>query len=389
MTAVRQSQEVLELLTSGSPQVQTSQQALEVLASGSPQVQTSQHVLELLVDSASFQPSQLVWMDGFDHYSSGQFSRVYHWATGSLTTGRVGSGQAGSFTSAVQGFTKVIPTAAQAWRVSCAFQITSFNAEPTWSLYSGNSQQCEVRCLTAGTRQMRISRNNNTLGTSATAQVIKANYWYHMEWYCNISDTGNSILRIDGEEWVNVSNADTNNGGNGADRFAFLANASTTVLIDDLAIWQEWPTTTPSFFGDLRVHTLYPDNNGNYSQFTGSDGNSTNNYQLVDEAQCNDADYVQSSTASQKDSYSVENPTRTPVTIKGVQVNSMARKDDAGERSQRLFVRIGSTDYESDTIGLSASFVNNTHLMPLDPSTAAAWTASSLNAMEIGTKVQT
>jgi hypothetical protein len=140
----------------------------------------------------------------------------------------------------------------------------------------------------------------------------------------------------------------------------------------------------------MRVVTLYPNGNGNYSQFVGSDGNSTNNFQLVDEAQANDnTDYVERDVVGDKDSYAFENLPSTPDAIKGVQICTIANKQDAGSRTGRMFFRISGTDYESaDFTPAEASYTAFTHLADVSPATSSAWTESEVNGMEAGIKVQ-
>ena len=57
----------------------------------------------------------------------------------------------------------------------------------------------------------------------------------------------------------------------------------------------------------LRFFPALANGNGNYSQWVGSDGNSTDNYQLVDEVPISTADYVETISGLKYDSYTTEN----------------------------------------------------------------------------------
>ncbi len=334
----------------------------------------------------------IVWVDGFDHYAVANASRKYTSLAGagmgSMTTARYGSGQAISMCNAVQGFTKAFSSSSQAWRFGFAYQLTSMGSEATvMALQNGSTAQVDLRITNM--QKLRVTRNGTQLGV--TSKGLHQSVWYYVEWWIVISNSTSSnycVLKVNGEEWLNLDvGADTQNDSvSTADRFVVNGNTSTTQIMDDLVVWQETPTSSPTFYGDLRVVTLYPDGTGGYgTSFLGSDNNTTNNYLLVDETLVDDTDFVRGDTVSgPKDSYTFGNPTATPASVPAIQLTMNARKDDIGNRSGQLFLRISSTDYESSATQLTTSYACYTNVWETNPNTSAAWSSANLTALEGG-----
>jgi hypothetical protein len=134
---------------------------------------------------------------------------------------------------------------------------------------------------------------------------------------------------------------------------------------------------------------LYPSGNGNTSNWVGSDGNSTDNYLMVDETSPDsDTTYVESGTSTNKDTYAFGDISHTPTSIYGVQVTTYAKADDAGARLIGVVTRSAAADYNASvTHALGASYAHHPTVLETDPATAAAWTKTNLNAAEFGVRV--
>jgi hypothetical protein len=76
--------------------------------------------------------------------------------------------------------------------------------------------------------------------------------------------------------------------------------------------------STDAFQGDCHVDYLVPDGNGDTSQWVGSDSDSVDNWQLVDEMPPSATDYVEADTTDLRDLYTVTNLPASG-TILGVQ----------------------------------------------------------------------
>lgn len=97
--------------------------------------------------------------------------------------------------------------------------------------------------------------------------------------------------------------------------------------------------------------------------------------------------YVVGTTVAHRSTYAFENTLPATAAIKGVQLVTVVRKDDAGVRSAAPVVRSGSMDYTGATAPLSTSYAAITQRYETDPNTAAAWTKAGLDGAEFGVEV--
>jgi hypothetical protein len=164
--------------------------------------------------------------------------------------------------------------------------------------------------------------------------------------------------------------------------------------MDDLVINDSTGSIDNVAPGDRRILLLTPSGNGASSQFVGSDGNSTDNYLLVDEVPHNsDSDYVQSATVNDVDSYAMSDiaTLATGDAIGGIQPVAVAKRANASVNgSLRCNVKSSSAvDHGADvSLGTTYQIVRGNYV-PLDPNTGVAWTASGVNAMESQIEVRT
>lgn len=241
---------------------------------------------------------------------------------------------------------------------------------------------------------LSVRRGNHGDVVIGAAGTLATGTWYFIELKVTLSDTVGTIdVRVNGASTLSLTGQDTKNlGTKTVFDTVLLGNTSTgapTMYYDDVYVVNGAGTVNNNFLGDLRVRSLAPSGNGTSSQLLGSDGNSIDNYLLVDDPTPDTADYVGSATLDQKDTYAFTDLPDTSGQVLGVQVNALATKTDTGARNLALVTRSGVTDYDSPDAALtngSNLFVQ--HLRELDPATAAAWTRAAVNAAEFGVKVR-
>lgn len=234
---------------------------------------------------------------------------------------------------------------------------------------------------------LSITRGATVLATSTKA--LGVNIWRYVEMKVFIHDTSGTIeVRVDGEVWLNFV-GDTRNAGTSSniDLLAFYHYVNFNSFIDDLYICDTNGTANNDFLGDSRIETLRPNANGSSSQFVGSDGNSIDNYLLVNEATPSTAEYVSSGVAGNKDLYNFFDLSNSASTVKGVQLNTYVAKSDTGSRSVTNLVKSGIAEATGATTTLSSSYTVVSHVQEIDPSTSAAWTANGINTAEFGVRV--
>lgn len=337
--------------------------------------------------------------DSFDHYATADINQKWPSSAGSPTIGASGRRGTNAIrlpnTSATASSVQVTFDSQPTWIVGVALNINQAlhvsSAVQLCALLDAGTQQCELRINPDFT--LSVTRNGTVLGTSVSA--LGTNSFNYIEFKVTIDDSSGAYdVHVNGASVLSASNVDTKNTANASANIVRVGTsgitlaASSTVAVDDLYICDGTGSVNNDFLGDVRVDCYLPNGNGNSSQLTGSDGNSTDNYQLVDETSQNgDSDYVQSSTVSNKDTYTFADMSHTPTSIFGTQLNMIAKKDDSGTRAICAVCRSGGTDYDGDTQVLSTSYVDYRQIREVDPDTSSAWTRTDLNSAEFGVKV--
>ena len=217
--------------------------------------------------------------------------------------------------------------------------------------------------------------------------------WHYIEVKVKIADSGGTIeLRQDGVTRLSYA-GDTQNGGvANVDRIAWSSRINgLNYRIDDIYILNEQGSLNNDFLGDTRCYPLYPNGNGNYSQLVGSDGNSTDNYLLVDESPApSSADYVGSATPGDKDTYTFEDMPVSVGTVRGVETRVFAAKTDTGTKQVRALIRRSATDANGVDHALADSaYVTFQDMWEQDPHAGpGAWTITNVNGSEFGAEVR-
>lgn len=344
----------------------------------------------------------LLFCDSCDHYSIAQAGRKWTDITASnltinTTNGRRSTSSLRNSTSTTQYARKNLGTNAATLIVGFAIKITGGISQAGYILGMGDSGADQMTLLINADATISVRRSTTNVATSVATLNVSGAYQY-LEFKVVHSATGSYEVRLNGANILSASGVDTTNTANNfANQVSFFnrvgstlggLGAGTNTDIDDIYVCDGTGSGNNDFFGDVRVDCFFPNANGNSSQLVGSDGNSTDNYLLVDETPANDdTDYVQSSTVSDKDTYNFSNMLHTPATINGVQINLTATKTDAGLRSMQTVIRSGGSDTDGTARALGTGYVVLSQIAETDPNTAAAWTQAGFDAAEFGAKV--
>jgi hypothetical protein len=342
----------------------------------------------------------LLFMDGFDHYATTDIAKK-GWSVGggavaiASSSGRRGGGALAAPNNSSSGcITRTMP-ASGSWIIGGSFALVggSISSAPLFSLLDAGTAQCELRLNSDMT--LSVTRNGTavTNGTSAMSLVLTTTYF--LEWKVTIADSISAAsckVRVNGADWITVATGqDLKNTANASASQVRIGPASSvgsgiTAYYDDFYICDSSGSTNNDFLGDIRIDTIYPTSDGNYSQFTPSTG--TSHFALVDEATPNTTDYNDGSTVGDYDSYGLGNlAALTSQTVYGVQVNAAIMKDDAGAKSAAMMVRSSTTNSDGASASLGTSQVYVSQVYETDPNGSIAWTETSVNAMEAGVKV--
>jgi hypothetical protein len=334
----------------------------------------------------------LRWMDGFDLLAGTNADWLRRYTNSSVgptyVTGRY-NGNAiygnGTWNKTLLG------TAQASWVAGFAFQLRATpGTNQVFYLQDAGTKQCGIEITAAP--KLTFCRNGTVLTGGSGTVVLSQTIWYYVEFKATISDSISAStckIRINGTDDSTVSAAqDSKNTSNAsADGFFFQANGNAHVF-DDFYLLDSTGSTNNDFLGDSQVLTVFPDGNGASSSFVGSDGNSVNNYLLVDESTPNDdTDYVESGTVGERDTYTFADINSAYTTIYGLQTNFMARKSAVGFRSMAPSLYDGSTYNDGTSAQVFDTYLQITNQYDQNPFTTSAWTPTTVNSMQYGFKI--
>lgn len=334
----------------------------------------------------------LIFMDGFDDGMS-----AYKWTVGpsGYIAGRTGTTAAliNTYINSPQWHQFQSTEKHATFIIGFAFAFNQATTRQTLTLYGDNGGTAHLSLYRTDDGRWQVYRGAGSVFLAqSNPNVFTVGPWYHFEGKFVLHDTtGRAIIKINGVTVIDFT-GDTKNAGTDPtfDRLLFEQSSNANQLyIDDFFVLNGAGTVNNDFIGDCSIQTLYPNGNGNYSQFVGSDGNSTDNYLLVDETSANTSDYVASATSGEKDSYTFTD--LGTGTVYGLAQRSYAAKSDAGIRLMRNFQRVGGTDYPSAVdqgLSITPTYQAKSDIVEVNPATSNLWTVSEVNGAEFGVEVR-
>lgn len=225
-----------------------------------------------------------------------------------------------------------------------------------------------------------------------SAMRMPLDTWMTLEFKVKIHSTaGYAELRVDGEEAINSSPLNTLGQSDNIVNVLRLAtlNGIQTQSVDDLYVFDTSGSMNNDFTGGLQINLMVPNGNGASSQWTGSDGNQTDNYLLVDDTVPVQpfSTYVKSYTAGHIDSYAYDSLSFAPLNVRGVMLNALSRRGSVQACKFAMLTRVSSTNYFGHTVSCETLERVKGYLWETNPNTSAAWTKEILDGAEFGIKV--
>lgn len=276
----------------------------------------------------------------------------------------------------------------QTWILGIAFKL-NYSAVETILLEvrDGASQQVEMRITSTGLVKVTRAGTQLAIGTVPISSYV----WHFAELKVKIDNTTGTVqAKVNGVTHASASGIDTQATANAYANRIYIGGPQANVQLEmgDLYVCDDQGATNNDFLGDVRVECLFPNGNGNSSQFLGSDGNSTDNYLLVDEMNDpnGDTDYVESATVGNKDTYAYTNLTATSGTVYGLQILPYARQTDAGVRKIASVARHSGSELNSADETLSTSYQYLIDIRETKPG-GGSWSISDINGAEFGVVV--
>lgn len=341
----------------------------------------------------------ILLIDGFDVYNGVQsnIGLQANWNCNNTSYISMQTGRFGGQAVKIAPNTAISGTPANAYKAftgatSCTFGFalytdvlnSAWTATSAWQVALRNSTTNYVNILFNAVGGITVKRDTTELGSSVPG-LFTVDNWYYIEVETVISDTvGRVTVYVNGSSVLNLTSQDTKNGtATTVDNIIFQGGTESeygTYWYDDFYL-----TDTGTKLGESRVETLYPNADTAVKQWTPLTG--SDNYAMVDEAQCDgDATYVYASSAA-TDNYDFGNLSDNPSAVRAVQAVTFAKKTDTATRNIYLQTVSGATTSDGTAQALLSTYTRFNRIMETDPNTSAAWVYTAVNAVKGGPKI--
>lgn len=272
---------------------------------------------------------------------------------------------------------KNLPSSYSEGLVSFAFSISSILSTANYrilSIMNSSTHQIGLYMNTDGS--LSVSRNTSVLYTTSPV-ILNPNVRYRIELGFSISgSTGTLRLKVNNVELFNLTSQDTRNGIDNFNAVQFGNLAGVTDYFDDILVDTDKTAFRGDFYGECLVPTS--DVSGYSTPSTGS-----NRWAVVDELPSSLTDYT-SFPNTGTDRYGLSNLSSSPAAIYGVLVRWIAQKNDTQDCVMRSLLYSGTGTYTGSGNVITVGYLDYQDIVEVDPNTSSSWTASSINALELG-----
>lgn len=327
----------------------------------------------------------LLFIDGFDHYSTSDLLKKWSNVGSSTIVNNAGRRGGGAFQPSYNGSASKnlsINTSS----IICGFALKCAAASATSVIFvvsDASTNQVYFNAYADGS--IGAFRGNGTLLGMSLPGILISGIYQYLEFKILISSTnGSVVVRVNGATVLNLTNKNTQQTAN-ASISNFIVGyfgSFQSAYIDDLYVCDFNGTYNNDFLGDCRIDVMYANGPGTYSQFTAASGA---NWTNVSNSTPNLTNYVSTSIIGNKDSYIFSDLPTAGTVIAGIQISNAALKDDNGFRSISNLIRSGTTDLIGPAQPLSISQLFYSTIVELNPVTTAPWTQDAVNNVEAGT----
>jgi hypothetical protein len=237
-----------------------------------------------------------------------------------------------------------------------------------------------LQAMSDGSIKVYRGAVNGTLLNQTSTGVFTFGRWVRVEVYLDATDSGRVVVKLDGTQVIDFS-GDLYTGV-APTSWRWMGSNTQDTRLANVSVNDTTGSTFNAWPGFLSIPELLPNANGNTNQGAGSDGNSTDNYLLVDEHPTMDTgDYIDVGYAN-SDWYGFTNPVLSG-SILGVQTHMTGASN--ASNSMSFYTRVGGSNYKiganQELAGTATGYVR---LSETNPNTSAAWTSADIDAAEFG-----
>lgn len=332
----------------------------------------------------------LLWMESFDHQASADLGRSYVSYGGSINTATKRTGRASLNNG---GVTRAVTTTSDTVTQGAAMYFVGSTGGYLLQVSNAAGPQISCTALSDGSVVIRRGDFNGTSLATSSPGVLTLDQWNYVEFQAKVTNTsGFAEVRINENSVVSYPSGDTQYQSDATITTVQLSSIGVAVdYVDDWYVVDSLGTANNTFLGDVKVQYLQPDGDGAYTAWTCSTGSVL--YSLLDDedADTDGTDFVSSSTVGSTFTVTLEALEASTATVLGVQLVASLTKTDAGSREVTGAVYSSASLYTNATPVApgNGTYQYATWIYETDPATAAAWTTSSVNALQVGAQVTT
>ncbi len=275
------------------------------------------------------------------------------------------------------------------------FKITALptNGTPAdiFTLWDSGTAQTSLAVTTNGALQFYRGGLGTAIGPPSTNGIIQAGSWYGLAITVVVGTgtSGSVQVSVNGSLIPAITAAGLNSSQTGNSYATQLSIGSQFnegqqgTKYDDFLCWDNTGGVFNTALGyNARILSKLPSAAGFATNWT-PEGNASN-YQNVNPQPPNTTDYNLNNTSGTKDYYALPS-IGLNVTPALVIVRASLERDDSNTHTPSIFVRSGSTDGSGTvTPALTSSYLFYDAIQLTDPATGLAWSASGVDAAQIG-----
>lgn len=216
---------------------------------------------------------------------------------------------------------------------------------------------------------------------STTNPVVAPQSWYHLEFYVEVN-TGVYEIRVEGITVLSGTHSGHPTGQSIASAGWYSQGVSIDFYVKDWVNWDTTGSNNNTFIGPVTIYSLTVDSDVS-NGWTTSSGSSA--YALLDETPPNDADYIQAGSGPLPAAcvMGFENLPATVVSVKALQINVRAKKNDGGAAVLKTSAVSGSSTSPGGDKSVTTAFKYWFDIHELDPATGALWSPLAVNSANI------
>lgn len=259
-------------------------------------------------------------------------------------------------------------------------------------LFGGSSPTGVLGLEIENSSNINVNRDNPGAFEIANADgVLTPGAWHYIEFEFKIAESGDGgyvEVRLDGNEVIANTVADTNNALSTGFNVLYFQNATITtsnaedyVGYDDMYILYTGTSPHTDYLTPVRVRSLPPDSD--VLNAWDKEPNSGNNYEKVDENGADATDYVETDVTEDRDRYTVTDPTEDDE-ILALKVEAEAINPTGGTPSLHLEVVSGTSVESTEHTVSSTTAYDVFEMIVQDDPAGGAWTVTDINSLQVG-----